>query len=64
MPPKGLRDVFVKEGPKGFAKAVRQHKGLLLTDTTWRDGHQSVLATRMRTEGPAGDRSRDRAHAA
>ena len=49
-PPKGLRDVFVKEGPKGFAKAVRQHKGLLLTDTTWRDGHQSVLATRMRTK--------------
>ena len=49
-PPPGLRDVFVKEGPKGFAKAVRAHKGLLLTDTTWRDGHQSLLATRMRTK--------------
>ena len=47
--PAGLRDVFLKEGPKGFAKAVRAHKGLLLTDTTWRDGHQSLLATRMRT---------------
>lgn len=48
-PPQGLRDVLVKEGPTGFAKAIRQHKGLLLTDTTWRDSHQSLLATRMRT---------------
>ena len=45
----GLRQVLLKEGPKGFAKAVREHKGLLLTDTTWRDSHQSLLATRMRT---------------
>jgi len=28
---------------------VRAHQGLLLTDTTWRDAHQSLLATRMRT---------------
>ena len=29
---------------------MREHKGLLLTDTTWRDAHQSLLATRMRTK--------------
>ena len=44
-----LKHVLEKEGPKGFAKAVRNHKGLLLTDTTWRDAHQSLLATRART---------------
>lgn len=47
--PPGWRDILVKEGPKGFAKAIRQHKGLLLTDTTSRDAHQSLLATRVRT---------------
>ena len=45
----GWRHVFLEEGPRGFAKAVRQHKGLLITDTTWRDAHQSLLATRIRT---------------
>ena len=45
----GLRQVFLEGGPEGFARAVRAHKGLLLTDTTWRDAHQSLLATRMRT---------------
>jgi len=47
--PKGLRDVFLKEGPKGFANAVRATPHLLLTDTTFRDAHQSLLATRVRT---------------
>lgn len=41
--------MFVKDGPEAWAKAVRQHKGVLLTDTTMRDAHQSLLATRMRT---------------
>lgn len=45
----GLREIYVKHGAKAFAKAVREHKGLLLTDTTWRDAHQSLLATRLRT---------------
>ncbi|KAI1295665.1 Pyruvate carboxylase, mitochondrial [Halotydeus destructor] len=45
----GWRDTLVKEGPEAFAKAVRQHKGLLLMDTTYRDAHQSLLATRVRT---------------
>jgi pyruvate carboxylase len=46
---RGLRDVLLAEGPTGFAKAVREHPGLLITDTTWRDAHQSLLATRVRT---------------
>ncbi|XP_066963593.1 pyruvate carboxylase, mitochondrial [Macrobrachium rosenbergii] len=49
LPPKGYRDILVSEGPEAFAKAVRQHKGLLLMDTTFRDAHQSLLATRVRT---------------
>ena len=48
-PPAGWRDVLLKEGPAGFARAVRAHQGLLLTDTTWRDAHQSLLATRLRS---------------
>ena len=48
-PPKGFRDILQSEGPEAFAKAVRQHKGLLLMDTTFRDAHQSLLATRVRT---------------
>uniref|UniRef100_A0A5S6QZU9 Pyruvate carboxylase n=1 Tax=Trichuris muris TaxID=70415 RepID=A0A5S6QZU9_TRIMR len=46
---KGWRDVFLEEGPNGFARAVRNHKGILLSDTTFRDAHQSLLATRVRT---------------
>ena len=48
-PPLGFRDVLIKQGPEAFAKAIREHKGLLLTDTTFRDAHQSLLATRVRT---------------
>ena len=44
-----LKKVFDKHGPEAFAKAVRAHDGLLITDTTWRDAHQSLLATRLRT---------------
>jgi pyruvate carboxylase len=50
--PSGWRDYLVKHGPEGWAAAVREHRqtrGVLLTDTTWRDAHQSLLATRMRT---------------
>jgi len=49
-PPDGWRSIFVEKGPAEFAKAVRAHKGLLLTDTTMRDAHQSLLATRVRTK--------------
>ena len=48
-PPSGWKDVLREKGPEGFARAVRANKGLLLTDTTFRDAHQSLLATRVRT---------------
>lgn len=48
-PPKGWRDVLLAEGPEGFAKKVRDFNGTLVMDTTWRDAHQSLLATRLRT---------------
>jgi len=44
-----LREIYTSQGPEAFAKAVRAHQGLLVTDTTWRDAHQSLLATRVRT---------------
>jgi len=48
-PPHGFKDVLINEGPEGFAKAVRRTRGTLITDTTFRDAHQSLLATRVRT---------------
>jgi pyruvate carboxylase len=48
MPP-GTRDKLHELGPEKFAAWVRDQKRLLLTDTTFRDAHQSLLATRMRT---------------
>ena len=46
----GWRKVLLESGPEGLSKAVRKHEGVLLTDTTYRDAHQSLLATRMRTQ--------------
>ncbi|PHH56180.1 Pyruvate carboxylase [Ceratocystis fimbriata CBS 114723] len=46
---KGWRQIIIEQGPKAFAKAVREYKGTLIMDTTWRDAHQSLLATRVRT---------------
>ncbi|GMH87623.1 hypothetical protein TrVE_jg2633 [Triparma verrucosa] len=46
---KSLRQIYTSDGPEAFARAVRNKKSLLLTDTTWRDAHQSLLATRVRT---------------
>jgi pyruvate carboxylase len=48
-PPKGTRDRLLEIGPEKFAQWVREQKRLLLTDTTMRDAHQSLMATRMRT---------------
>ncbi|KAI9205797.1 uncharacterized protein BJ171DRAFT_499624 [Polychytrium aggregatum] len=45
----GWRKIFVEKGPEAFCKAVRAHRGALIMDTTWRDAHQSLLATRVRT---------------
>ena len=39
-----------EDGPAAFAHAVRARRGVLVTDTTWRDAHQSLLATRVRTK--------------
>ncbi len=44
-----LKQIFDMHGPEEFARAVRANEGLLITDTTWRDAHQSLLATRLRT---------------
>ncbi|BDG08716.1 pyruvate carboxylase [Anaeromyxobacter paludicola] len=48
-PPQGTRDVLRAEGPEGLARWVKAQGRLLLTDTTMRDAHQSLLATRMRS---------------
>ncbi|KAI5305839.1 hypothetical protein KEM56_003164 [Ascosphaera pollenicola] len=48
-PTQGWKYLLDKEGPAAFAKAVRANKGCLLMDTTMRDAHQSLLATRVRT---------------
>lgn len=45
----GWRYLLEEQGPKAFAKAVRNYKGCQIMDTTWRDAHQSLLATRVRT---------------
>lgn len=47
--PKGTKDKLNELGPEGFSKWVRDQDRLLITDTTFRDAHQSLLATRMRT---------------
>ena len=47
--PPGTRTVLLERGPDGLVSWIRQQNGLLLTDTTFRDAHQSLLATRMRT---------------
>jgi pyruvate carboxylase len=45
----GSRQLLQKFGPGGFAAWARKEKRLLITDTTLRDAHQSLLATRVRT---------------
>ncbi len=47
--PQGTRDRFKALGAAKFAQWVREQKQLFVTDTTMRDAHQSLLATRMRT---------------
>ena len=43
------RDVLRDRGPDGFARALREAGPVAITDTTFRDAHQSLLATRVRT---------------
>ena len=48
-PPDGTRQLLDRLGASGFAAWTRAQERLLLTDTTFRDAHQSLLATRVRT---------------
>ncbi len=45
----GTRQRLERDGPQKFAQWMRAEKKVLITDTTMRDAHQSLLATRMRT---------------
>ncbi|MBI4480684.1 MAG: ATP-grasp domain-containing protein, partial [Acidobacteria bacterium] len=49
LPPQGTRQLLLELGPEPFARWMQKQKKLLLTDTTFRDAHQSLLATRVRT---------------
>lgn len=48
-PAKGTRQLLLELGPRKFAEWTVKQKRLLVTDTTWRDAHQSLMATRVRS---------------
>ncbi len=48
-PPEGTKQRFEALGAEGFVDWMREHDPVLVTDTTFRDAHQSLLATRLRT---------------
>ena len=48
--PEGSKQRLDREGPAAFARALRLQTALAVTDTTFRDAHQSLLATRVRTK--------------
>ena len=48
-PQAGTKQKFDQLGPEGFAKWVLEQKQVFFTDTTWRDAHQSLFATRLRS---------------
>ena len=52
--PEGTRNLLDNKGPQAVADWMAAQKRLLLTDTTMRDGHQSLLATRMRSRDMIG----------
>ncbi|GGM79841.1 pyruvate carboxylase [Lentzea pudingi] len=49
-PVPGSKQKLVELGPEGFARWLRESKAVGVTDTTFRDAHQSLLATRVRTK--------------
>jgi len=49
QPPTGTAQILAEKGPQGLAAWALKQTRPLLTDTTMRDAHQSLLATRMRT---------------
>ncbi|MEX3652826.1 pyruvate carboxylase [Mycolicibacterium fortuitum] len=50
-PPSGSKQRLTELGPEGFAGWLRESRAVGVTDTTFRDAHQSLLATRVRTSG-------------
>lgn len=48
-PLRGTKQILDEQGPEGLVKWIKEQNKLLLTDTTMRDAHQSLMATRMRT---------------
>ena len=48
-PPAGSKQKLVELGPEGFARWLRESPTIGVTDTTFRDAHQSLLATRVRS---------------
>ncbi|MFK7763778.1 MAG: pyruvate carboxylase [Roseobacter sp.] len=48
-PMMGTRNLLEQKGPQAVSDWMKQQRQLLITDTTMRDGHQSLLATRMRS---------------
>jgi pyruvate carboxylase len=51
VPPRGSKHLLTEVGPEGFARWLRESRSVGVTDTTFRDAHQSLLATRLRTTG-------------
>ncbi|MCF7550194.1 pyruvate carboxylase [Pseudonocardia sp. WMMC193] len=49
-PPAGSAQLLAEVGPEEFARRLRAQTGVAVTDTTFRDAHQSLLATRIRTK--------------
>ncbi|SDF65262.1 pyruvate carboxylase [Sporomusa acidovorans] len=47
--PHGTKQILDQQGPEGLIRWIKDQKEVLLTDTTFRDAHQSLLATRVRT---------------
>ena len=50
-PPHGSKQRLTELGPEGFARWMKESVAVGVTDTTFRDAHQSLLATRLRTNG-------------
>lgn len=49
QPARGTKQILDEKGAEGLANWVKEQKSVLLTDTTFRDAHQSLLATRIRS---------------
>ncbi len=50
LPANGAKSIFDDTGARGLVNWIKEQKQPLITDTTFRDAHQSLLATRLRTK--------------